>query len=62
MIESTGLFFTIIGVVTVIVLILELVLDVDTFSGKIFSKLKKSRSRKIEAMDEEMDENKKLQD
>lgn len=60
MIENIGLFFTILGVVTVIVLFLELVLDVDTFAGKVFSKLKKSKSKNIETMEEEMDEIKKL--
>lgn len=60
MIENVELLFTVFGVIAVIFVILELVLDIDTFAGKFIAKIKASKSKGIETIDEEFDEIKKL--
>ena len=48
MIENVELLFAIFGVVAVIFIFLELVIDVDTFAGKWISKIKASKSKSKE--------------
>ena len=55
MIENVELLFSIFGVLTVLFIFAELVLDIDTFAGKFISKVKSSKSSKIDNIDEELD-------
>jgi len=48
MLENVQLLFAIFGLITVVVIFIELVLDVDTFAGRFISKVKKSKSEKRE--------------
>ncbi|WP_415250621.1 hypothetical protein [Sulfurimonas sp.] len=43
MIENVGLLFGILGVVAVLFIVAELVLDVDSFAGRFISKIKGSK-------------------
>ncbi|CAA6818850.1 MAG: Unknown protein [uncultured Sulfurovum sp.] len=43
MLENVQLVFAIFGFVTVIFIIIELVLDVDTFAGRLISKIKQAK-------------------
>ena len=56
MIENVELLFAIFGVIAVFFIVLELVLDIDTFAGRFISKIKNSKSKGIETIDEEFDE------
>lgn len=48
MLENVQLLFAIFGLITVIFIIVELVLDVDTFAGRLISKIKQSKSKQRE--------------
>lgn len=60
MIENVELVFTVFGIIAVFFIILELVLDIDTFAGRFIAKIKASKSKGIETIDEEFDEITKL--
>ena len=46
MIENVVVLFAIFGVITVLVIFIELVLDVDTFAGRLISKIKQAKLKK----------------
>lgn len=60
MIENVELLFAIFGFIAVFFIVVELVLDIDTFAGRFISNIKNSKSKGIETIDEEFEEMKNI--